>query len=111
LTSKEPWFIVSFVWCTMSSTYYWEQIKWLKGSRRRKAVAAYLVDLGAGRWCSDETFVLSVAHRAGVTNTMVSKVLHGRAVSAPVGRAIAAEENERRGKRSRAAGELAGAGK
>ena len=71
----------------MTSPQSFEKIKPLKvGSDvRQKAVALYLIDRG-------EDFRAAVARRAGVSKPMVSRVLHGRSVSAKVVRAILLEE-------------------
>lgn len=54
------------------------------GAERREAVRGYLE--------AHRGIVERVSGRAGVHRSVVSKVLHGRAVSAPVEQAIAAEE-------------------
>lgn len=64
-----------------------EQFKGLEtGPDRREAVRTYLV--------TRKGIVERVATRADVHRSVVSKVLHGRAVSAPVEQAIVAEESE-----------------
>jgi len=77
----------------MSSPYCFEKIKAKKAASaaRREAIRDYLAAMGTG-------FVASVGRRAGVSHTMVSKVLHGRAVSARVERAILDEESQAKGK-------------
>lgn len=71
----------------MSSTHSYGEFKAMPvGARRREAVRRYLVD--------HRGITRRVAARLAVSPTMVSKVLHGRAVSAPVERAIEAEEQE-----------------
>lgn len=71
----------------MAKTPKFEQFKTLEtGPDRREAVRTYLA--------SHKGIVERVASRADVHRSVVSKVLHGRAVSAPVEQAIAAEEVE-----------------
>jgi len=73
----------------MSSAQRYADIKALppESPKRREAVRSYLI-LQRG----SKGFTRRVAERAGVNPTMVSKVLHGTAVSDPVERAIFAEE-------------------
>lgn len=58
--------------------------KFREGVRRREAVRTYLLE--------HQGLTVRVAARAGVHRTVVSKVLHGRAVSARVEQAIEDEE-------------------
>lgn len=54
---------------------------------RREAIAVYLV--------RSRGFTVRAAKRAGVNQSMVSRVLHGNVVSAPVEKAILQEERGR----------------
>lgn len=71
----------------MNTSQRYEQFKELEtGPERREAVREYLA--------SHRGIVERVASRADVHRSVVSKVLHGRAVSSPVEQAILAEELE-----------------
>jgi hypothetical protein len=71
----------------MDTVQGFQQFKSLEiGARRREAVRTYLA--------AHKGIIARIAARAGVNRTMVSLVLHGRAVSAPVEQAIGIEENE-----------------